>query len=179
MTPKRAALRWLVRPEDEVDWDAVYADLLPRIYNFFRYRLPDSALAEDLTASTLERAWQGRARYRHHLSDFPTWVFGIARHVAADHFRRRDPTLPLERLDTQAADAGLDEYVQQQHQVERLRALLAQLSEREREIIALKYGADLSNREIASVMKLSETNVSTLAHRIVARLRTEWENDDR
>ena len=48
------------RPVDEeIDWDAVYTEILPRIYNFFRYRVNDQATAEDLTAATLERAWQG------------------------------------------------------------------------------------------------------------------------
>ena len=45
----------------EPNWDAVYAEQLPRVYNFFRYRLRDTAAAEDLTSQTFEKAW--RARY--------------------------------------------------------------------------------------------------------------------
>lgn len=177
MTQRRAYLRLLVASTPEIDWDAVYADLLPRVYNFFRYRVENDTTAEDLTAITLERAWQGRMRYRRRLSDFPTWVFGIARHVATDHFRRPEKTFSFESIPDRAADGLLEESIQRRHEIERLLALLASLSEREREIIALKYGAGLSNVEIAHVMKLSETNVSTLIYRIVGKLRKKWEEE--
>ena len=130
--------------------------------------------AEDLTAATLERAWQGRSRYQHQLSDFSTWTFGIARHVAADYFRQRQRTLSIEQIPDQPGDAAMEDTIQRRHEIEHLLALLVKLSEREQEIIALKYGADCSNQEIARVMHLSETNVSTLVSRIVAKLRAEW-----
>jgi DNA-directed RNA polymerase specialized sigma24 family protein len=45
----------------EPNWDAVYAEQLPRVYNFFRYRLGNDALAEDLTSRTFEKAWAARS----------------------------------------------------------------------------------------------------------------------
>ena len=48
------------------------------------------------------------------------------------------------------------------------------LSEREREVIALKYGAELNNRQIAALTGLSESNVGTLLHRAVRTLRAQW-----
>ncbi len=178
MTPKSAAARWFSAAKPEVDWDAAYAELLPRVYNFFIYRVDDAALAEDLTATTFERAWQGRSRYRHELSAFQTWLFGIARHVAADHFRQPRRDVALSHATKHADDQVVEETVERQGEVEKLLALLERLSDRDREIIALKYGADLSNVEIARVLKLSETNVSTLIYRIVGKLREEWETDD-
>ena len=44
----------------EPNWDAVYAEQLPRVYNFFRYRLGNDAVAEDLTSRTFEKAWAAR-----------------------------------------------------------------------------------------------------------------------
>lgn len=52
---------------EEIDWEATYRENLPRVYNFFRYRLGDRALAEDLTAATFEKAWRGRSRFRRDL----------------------------------------------------------------------------------------------------------------
>ncbi len=46
--------------------------------------------------------------------------------------------------------------------------------QRERELLAFKYGAELTNREIARVTKLSESNVGTILHRAVATLRSRW-----
>jgi hypothetical protein len=50
--------------KEEVDWNAVYAELLPKVYNYFRYRLGDGPGAEDLTAITFEKAWGKRHQYR-------------------------------------------------------------------------------------------------------------------
>jgi RNA polymerase sigma-70 factor (ECF subfamily) len=49
------------------------------------------------------------------------------------------------------------------------------LPERERELISLKYGADLNNREIAAITGLTESNVGTLLSRVLQRLREQWE----
>ena len=59
--------------------------------------------------------------------------------------------------------------------IRQLRRLLAPLPPRERELIALKYGAGLTNRAIAQLVGLSETNVGTILHRLVKQLRTQWE----
>jgi|SRR5581483_1298336 len=75
----------------ERDWDALYADQLPRIYNYFRFRVGTDADAEDLTAHTFERAWRARERYRQDLAGFSTWLFAIAHNVAADFLRARRP----------------------------------------------------------------------------------------
>ena len=64
-------------------WEGVYRDLYPRVYNFFRFRLHDDALAEDLTATTFERAWRHRATFQEERGEFAGWLFGIARRVAA------------------------------------------------------------------------------------------------
>ena len=57
---------------------------------------------------------------------------------------------------------------------ERLSRLLAELPARERELIALKYGAEMSNRAIAKVAGLSESNVGTILHRTIQALRAGW-----
>src|SRR6266436_4708857 len=86
---------WAARVTD-ADWNAVYAEQLPRIYNFLRYRVANPADAEDLTSATFERAWRSRHRYRGDFEGFAAWLFAIARNLAIDHYRRARPTVPLE-----------------------------------------------------------------------------------
>lgn len=159
----------------EVDWEAVYADLLPRVYSFFRYRVPDRATAEDLTAATLERAWSKRDRYQRDLASFSTWVFGIAHNVALGYYRQHRDQIPLDILDDQASDSSVEESLEQLSDRERLFALLKRLPTREQELLALKYGAELTNREIARVTGLGESNVGTILSRVVNKMRAEWE----
>lgn len=176
MNIELAGLRRLLGARDaEPDWDAVYAEQLPRVFNFFRYRVGDGAVAEDLTATTFEKAWRARARYRSDVAAFSTWLFSIARNVAADHFRRRHDEAPLDEAMVDARERGPEAIVEQRDAFARLSALLAALPARERDVLALKYGADLTNRAIAEVTDLSESNVGTLAARAVQKLREAWD----
>ena len=162
---------------EEIDWEATYKEHLPRVFNFFRYRVVDRTLAEDLTAATFEKAWRGRSRFRRDLSAFSTWLFTIARNVAIDHFRRNNQEISLEIVREQADPISLEETVQRNHDFARLRALLSQFPERERELVALKYGGRLTNREIARLTRLSESNVGVILYRVVEKLRIEIDVD--
>ncbi|HET7133260.1 MAG TPA: sigma-70 family RNA polymerase sigma factor [Gammaproteobacteria bacterium] len=158
----------------EPDWDTVYAQQLPRIYNFFCYRLRHEATAEDLTSQTFEKAWRARHRYRKDIAGFATWLVAIARNVANDHLRARRQHAPLEAA-ADVADACTPEDAHSHaSDRERLAALLERLPERERELLAMKYGAGLTNRAIAELTRLSESNVGTIVHRAVQTLRRDW-----
>jgi len=175
MTESLRSLGKSLFPAREVDWESVYQAELPRIYNFFRYRVGDERLAEDLTAETFEKAWRNRQRYRRDLAAFSTWLFTIARHVAADHFRRPHPEVPLEAAAVVSGGENVESLVQRRADFERLDSLLSQLNERERDLVALKYGAGLTNRAIARLTHLSESNVGSLLHRVVQHLRAALE----
>ena len=168
---------WALEPAREADWDALYADQLPRVYNFFRYRVGDGAVAEDLTSLTFEKAWAARNRYRRDLAAFSTWLFTIARNVATDHYRRRRNHAPLEAAEHVSGGDDPHDLVVHRLELERLSRMLEQLPDRDRELVSLKYGADLTNRAIAKQMKLTETNVGTLLNRAVQKLRAGWDKE--
>jgi RNA polymerase sigma-70 factor (ECF subfamily) len=158
----------------EPNWDAVYAEQLPRVYNFFRYRIGNDAHAEDLTSRTFEKAWAARSRYRRDLAGFSTWLISIARNVATDHLRAQRPYLPLEAADDVAAKGTPHDDVSNESDLARLGTLLKKLPLREQELVALKYGAEATNRAIAELTGLSESNVGTILHRVVQALRRDW-----
>lgn len=161
----------------EADFEALYRSELPRIYNFFRYRVGDGPQAEDLTAETFEKAWRNRARYRRDLSAFSTWLFTIARRVAIDHYRKQRADSPLEETVHLPAENNTEDAALQQVDFAKLQCLLHRLPDRERELVALKYGAGLTNRTIAKLTGLSESNVGVILHRVVHSLRQEWETN--
>jgi len=176
MITKSSLGAWFGAAASEADFEALYRAELPRVYNFFRYRVGDEALAEDLTLETFEKAWRNRARYRRDLAAFSTWVFTIARRVAVDRYRRRRPTEPLETLARRPHLETLEDLTQARAERERLRVLLARLTDRERELVALKYGAGLTNRAIAGLTGLTESNVGVILHRTTQALRADWES---
>ncbi len=161
-----------------VDWDAVYAEELPRVYNFFRYRVGNRATAEDLTSLTFEKAWRSRHRYREDRASVATWLLAIARNAAIDHFRKARPEVPIEDAPP-SVGAAAEEALDQRNDLGRLAELLGRLPPRERELLALKYGADATNRAIAGLTGLSESNVGTILHRTIAGLRAQWDEGGR
>jgi RNA polymerase sigma factor (sigma-70 family) len=79
-----------------MDWDRIYLQHAPRVFNYFRFRLGASADAEDLTSRTFEKAWAARAKYRSDVAGVATWLFAIAQNVAIDHFRARRSDLSID-----------------------------------------------------------------------------------
>ena len=157
------------------NWEHVYKKTLPQVFHFFCYHVGDQFLAEDLTSLTFEKAWANRDRFRTEIGTFRHWLFGIARNVMADHFRKQknEVQIPHDIQDTTQNSPEIA--IQRNSDYLRISKLLSNLPDRERELISLKYGAELTNRAIAELTGLSETNVGTILYRTVRKLRTEWE----
>ena len=151
---------------------------LPRIYNYLRFRIGDDLIAEDLTSSTFEKAWKSRNRYRREISAFSTWLFAIASNLAIDYFRKQRMEVDLSQLDARGSAQSAEEVSEQNAQYAHLLLLLEKLSSRERELFALKHGADLTNRQIATLTGLSESNVGTILYRIAKQIRAKLDGDE-
>jgi len=152
-------------------------EMVPRIFHYLCYRVGAAQLAEDLTSETFERAWRKRHRYRREAGELSSWLFGIARRVAAENARRTRRELRLGEELSQPRPNSPEEAAEKASDFERLAKMLTQLPVRERELIALKYGGGLTNRVIAKTTGLSESNVGTILHRVVGRLRLQWEDE--
>lgn len=171
---------WLwARRARATDWEARFAEELPRVYNFFRYRVGPGPVAEDLTSVTFEKAWGARDRYRQDRAGFSTWLFAVARNVAVDHYRKTREHAPLEEASGIPGGLTPEEIAERRSDEDRLGRLLLKRTDRERELLALKYGAEFTNREIARLTGLSETNVGTILHRAVESLRAGWDEKER
>ena len=168
-------ITWFRTSISEADFEELYRLELPRIYNYFCYRMGDATLAEDLTSETFEKAWRNRWRYRRDLAAFSTWLFTIASRVLQDHYRKKRDDLPLEQVTELGILENVEDLNEQNADLAQLSVLLSRLADRDRELVALKYGAELTNRAIARLSGISESNVGTILYRAVQTLRSEWE----
>jgi RNA polymerase sigma-70 factor (ECF subfamily) len=155
-------------------FDALYRETASDLFAYAHALLRDRAAAEDVAALTFERAFRRRERFDPRRGTQRAWLFAIARNAALDELRRRKRTAALV-VDPEDVDAGAaaaadddDEAVLRRAAV---RAALAALEPRDRELVALKFDAGLSNGEIAAVLGISESNAGTRLHRAVRRLR--------
>ena len=143
------------------------------LYAYVLTLVRDRAAAEDVTAVAFERAYRRRRTFDRHRGDERGWLFGIARNAALDELRRRRRAATLVVDPEDVSDDELADHDEEDHAVRRaeVREALAALAPRERELIALKFHAGLTNAELASVLGVSESNAGTMLHRAVQKLR--------
>lgn len=164
-------LSWRTVPIDANTFAARYQDYLPRVLNFIRLRVPDEGVAQDLTAQTFEQAFRKIDQLRDP-DAFGGWLFRIARNEVGQYYRRRRPQASLDSLvDLPARGESPEETAARREQLSATLEAVAELSDREQEIIALKFAAGLSNREIALAMGLSDGNVGVILFRAIRKVR--------
>jgi RNA polymerase sigma factor (sigma-70 family) len=156
--------------ESGLDFERLYQSSRDDVYAYAAGLLRDRSAAEDVTSAAFERAYRKRSRFNPRKGSPRAWLFGIARNAALDELRRRgrQAELSSEPIDSASHVFGEDDRSE-------LRLLLANalglLEGHERELIALKFFAGLSNGEIARVIGASESNAGTRLHRTITKLR--------
>jgi RNA polymerase sigma-70 factor, ECF subfamily len=151
-------------------FEALYRGSAEAVYAYAASLLRDRSAAEEVTAAAFERAFRKQRSFDPRRGTQRAWLFGIARNAALDELRRRKRSAELtaEPAGDEPAPEGEAEAAEGRVT---LRAALATLEPRERELIALKFHAGLSNAEIADVLGVSPSNAGTRVHRALTRLR--------
>jgi RNA polymerase sigma factor (sigma-70 family) len=160
---------------NQENFERLYAEHAGPLYGFLAYRTGNRALAEDLLADTFERAWTSRRRFDLRRGSRKTWLYAIALNRLRDHARRQV-----------VEDRALDQVAQLQNgngggngtieHVELRQVLLTAmdlLEEPEREALSLRYGADLSLREIADILAVPRSTVEGRVYRGLKKLSEE------
>jgi RNA polymerase sigma-70 factor (ECF subfamily) len=145
----------------------LYRATVTDVYAYVATLVGDRAAAEDVVASAFERAYRKRHTYDPRRGSERAWVFGIARNAALDELRRRGRVVPLRAEVAEDVPApGVDADVRAT-----VRAAVARLEPRDRELVALRFHAGLTTAELAAVLGVSESNAGTRLHRAMTKLR--------
>jgi RNA polymerase sigma factor (sigma-70 family) len=170
---------WLARPvshgarsRSQQEIADLYEEHVWGVYGFFGYRVRSRADAEDLTQLTFERAVRAWDRFDPNRASARTWLMSIASNLLIDHYRRdlsahEDPIedhAVRQELIVEDADLGLSP---------ELAAAIERLGERERELLALRFGGDLTGPEIAELTGLTLANVQQILSRSLRKIRLE------
>jgi RNA polymerase sigma factor (sigma-70 family) len=157
--------------EADLAFDRLYRSSRDDVYAYVASMLRDGPAAEEVTATAFERAYRKRGRFDPSKGEPRAWLFGIARNAALDELRRRGRQAELAAEPADLDGASVEAGAESSERRLALKAALARLEPRERELIALKSVAGLGNAEIASVLGVSESNAGTRLHRAVTKLR--------
>jgi RNA polymerase sigma-70 factor (ECF subfamily) len=150
-------------------FDRLYTEHAAGLLAFLTYQTGDRALAEDIVADSFERVLTARSGWRGH-SGQKTWLYAIAMNRLRDLARRRGAeSRAIERV---AVNTGFayDE-IDAVGDRDMLQRALQTLSEEERAVVALRFGADLTLGEIAEVLEERQSTVEGRLYRALRRLR--------
>jgi RNA polymerase sigma factor (sigma-70 family) len=154
----------------------LYDYYFPLVFKYVLYRVCDTQAADDISSKIFERVLLGIGNYRPEQAPFRAWLFGLAHHVVSDHFRSQSKRrwFSLEVLkDMVSNDPPPEEVVISTEMNDRLLEVLGCLTDRQRDLIALKVVAGLNNRQIAKLTDMSESNVGVTFYRTIRKLRNE------
>ncbi len=166
---------------DQLMFEDIYDMQYKRVYNYISYRINNHTDTEDLVSLVFLKVIEKYDRFDPKRASLSTWIISIARNTVSDYFRAKCQNSPIDFDSAElylSSDDALDNILVKNEQNLTLIEALNTLNARERNLIALKYGAELSNKEIAQVMALSEVNVGVIMFRSLKKLRAYFKKEE-
>ena len=167
------------RPSNAEIFSHLYDEFMPKVFAYIHYRVNDQQTTEDLTSIVFEKALANFTKYSSDRAAFSTWIFTIARNSVIDHFRtnakRRHIDLDDGTYDAPSTDPSPEEQMERQSERYCLLKCLSKLGDPDREIVRLKFGAEMTNRQISKMLNLTESNVGVRLFRAMKKLREDFE----
>jgi len=157
-----------------MDFSQVYDEFFPRIYAYIRCRTSCDAAAEDIASGVFQKALAKSAQYDSRRGSMAQWLFGIARNEVNYHLRKSAiwHFLSLENFEMLAdKHKPVLDSISSDEEKAALLSALEKLDARSRDIVTLKFYSEMTNREIARITGLTESNAGTILYRCMAELR--------
>lgn len=150
----------------------VYDSYSPALYRYLYRRVGNAALAEDLTGQVFLKLLEAIRREQLWHSSFSGWLYRIAHNLVMDHFRKHgsQTTVELEEW-LESGARGPDGQVEHHLRLDEIRQALNELTEEQSQVILLRFGEGLSNKEVADMMGKTEGAIKGLQHRALHALR--------
>ena len=167
-------------------FEAWYKEHLSSVYRYVRFRVANRESAEDVTSEVFMKALRSFDRYDASLASPRTWLLRIARNAVTDHLRalRRRGSLhvTLDRVPDLVAEVpNQEERMLRQERIQSLLNANHRLGAADQEMLSLRYGAGLSNSEIAASLGISHNAVAVRLHRALRRMKqvVDAQNEDK
>lgn len=155
----------LIRDGDEQAYGVLLDRHLERIHALAQRMLGNAADAEEVAQDAFLRAWQQIPNWQPGTAKFSTWLHRVAMNLCHDALRRRRDSRPVEDIQPVSGEPGPEQLARRQDRSGRVQAALATLPERQREALVLSHYQELSQREAAAVLEISEEALESLLAR--------------
>lgn len=163
---------------DTTAFGQLYEKYFPRLYAFVQYKINVCTQEyEDLVSEIFEKVLENLDKYNPKKGNFAAWFFTIASNHIKNQFRKKHTMVPFEHVENTTIKPEQGEQIRHsleaQEEKKRIAQALKQLPERERKIVALKFGSEYTYEEIAAITGLSIENCRVITFRAVRKLRKE------
>jgi len=150
---------------------AIYDRYFSEVYRYVRYRVGDETIAEDIASDVFVRLLEASQRNKGPQTNLRGWLIATASNVVNDH-HRRTYRRPVEALSESMADqeAGVHAEIDTREQNRLLQGALAQLTNEQQHVLALRFGQGYSIEETAAFLKKKINAVKALQFRALAAL---------
>lgn len=153
------------------NFDQIYDQYLPKIYQFVYYRTRHKQTAEDITSQVFLKAVQHLSTYKIGQAPFAAWLYRIARNAVIDNSRRHKPTQDLETAYNLAGSDNVMRAVDAKVTLEIVQTEMLKLSELQREVLTMRVWDELSHREISEILEISEDSSKVALSRAISNLK--------
>lgn len=144
-----------------------------RVFHYIRYRVQHHHTAEDICSQVFEAVITKYDSFSSGKSPFEVWLFSIARNAVTDYYRahKRRTFYSLDSLLSLVwSKPSPEELAIRDSNYQELFKALGKLREKERHVIAMKFGARLKHAEIAELIGVSEASVGVIVYRSLRKL---------
>lgn len=157
------------------DFAVYYDQYKDKIYSYLFYRTgKNRQLAEDLASEVFLKALEKFHTYRTD-SSFQSWIYAIAHNHLVDHFRKTRTTVDLEDVENVlAGESDPKSILVKRVAAEQVTEMLEYLSDEEKEIILMRYHADMPMKDIADIVDKPDATIRVTLHRSLAKLRKRY-----
>jgi RNA polymerase sigma-70 factor, ECF subfamily len=167
----------LAAQEDRLAFGPLYERYAHRVYAYLRARTDSADDAADLTQQVFLRALDALPRYRRTKAPFAAWLFRIARNLAINFQKRHRPTVAWDSVPEALQPATTDDMTRRVEHAERLSRLFGQLDPEIREMVVLRFGAQLTHSEIGTVLGKSEAATKMRLNRALRTLKEHYDDE--
>lgn len=162
---------------DGLAFGTLYERYYARVYRYVYHRTGNPSDAEDITAVVFMKALEALPSYEPRRNSFAPWLFRITRNAVVDHYRRRRSQTTLDDVEREAGSSDPVSEVLGSEQRAELAILVEHLSVEQRDVILMRYAADLTFTEIASVLGKNEPAIRMLLHRGLRKLKAVMDDE--
>lgn len=157
------------------DFATIYQEYQKKVFDFVYKRTNNKEVAEDLTSEIFEKILKTIEDFQWQGVSLSAWIFRIARNHIIDHYRKSNK-FKNDRSFEEVANMLISTVQSLEYQIEGVEEEIAlynslrELTSEEQSLIYYKFFEEMSNKEIAQLTKISESNIGTKLHRIRKKL---------